>query len=141
METKIKEILLKAQEIVNESGISEDFKQVAYKEVFRSLCIMGSNQKSELLGEVTEKPDKEGITKFRTNTKLHNNSPSKLIGELIEQGFFTQKRRDIDCIGEIDLSKGIKIPRKQMATILIRKLRNGDLKRERTNDGYVYFST
>ena len=134
MEEKIKEILRKTEIIIINSGINEDFKQVAFKEVFRALFISDKYPKSESAHKFQEDIKKEKVLKVRSR-----NGPAKLIDELIEKNFFIQKRKDTDCINEINLSKGIKIPRKHMATILVRKLRSGKLKRERTKDGYVYF--
>lgn len=146
METKIKEILLKTQTIINDSGISQEFKQAAFQEVFRVLLETGVRFEGKsfpsLLADTKEEVSlplgREKRVKS-TPSPRSSISPAKLIDELIQKKFFSEKRRDIDCIKELTITKGIKVSRKQMATILVRKLRSGSLKREKTEEGYVYF--
>ncbi len=133
METKIEDVLKKTETIVNSSGIKEDLRNAAFSEVFRLLMSSDTGAK-----KVPAKVKSGQVTIPKPKSKTRGNA-AKLIDELINEGFFSEKRRDIDCIEQIDLSKGVKIPRNQMATILVRKLRSGVFKREKTNNGYVYF--
>lgn len=135
METKIQEILKKAEAIVNDSGISEDLRNTGFKEVFRLLISSDSDAKKT---PVKTEPESVPAISSKLKGKTRGNA-AKLVDELIKEGFFSEKRRDVDCVGQIDLSKGVKIPRNRMATILVRKLRSGVLKRDKTSSGYVYF--
>lgn len=141
METKIKEILLKAQAIINDSGISPEFKQTAFQEVFRVLFKMDSGSSSESLPPLLMSAKKVINSPSEISRKAKSSiSPAKLVDELIKNNFFNEMRKDLDCIKELDISKGIKVPRNQMASILVRKLRSGKLNREKTEEGYVYFT-
>lgn len=135
METKIQEILKKAEAIVSDSGISEELRNTGFKEVFRLLITIDSDTKrSPAKTELVSVPTISSKSKGKTRSNA-----AKLVDELIKEGFFTEKRRDVDCVRQIDFSKGVKIPRNQMATILVRKLRSGVLRRDKTSSGYVYF--
>ncbi len=144
METKIKKILLKTQTIINDSGISQEFKQAAFQEVFSVLLETARRFEGKSLsslpvaakGKVSLPPRGKKRVKSTPRSPI---SPAKLIDELIKNNFFKEKRKDVDCIKKLDISKGIKIPRNQMASVLVRKLRSGNLKREKTEKGYVYF--
>lgn len=136
MESKIKEILKKTEIIINESEIGGEFRPVAFKEVFRILLSSKSDNKE--LPIKIQKTETDIVINSKPRAKSHG-SAAKLVDDLIKQGFFSERRRDIDCVEEINLSKGVKIPRNHMATILVRKLRSGTLKREKTSNGYVYF--
>lgn len=139
IEEKIKQTLKITESIIIDSGINEQFKQVAFREVFRILFVTEENQNYRLLSKNPGNIKKEAVMNVKTPSKSRS-SRAKLVDELIKNNFFIEKRRDIDCINEINLSKGIKIPRNQMATILVRKLRSGSLRREKANEGYVYFN-
>lgn len=141
METKIKKLLFKTQVIINDSAISQEFKQVAFQEVFRVLFKMdgGSSSESLPLLPMSAKKVIKSLSKISRKAKS-SISPAKLVDELIKNNFFNEMRKDLDCIKELDISKGIKVPRNQMASILVRKLRSGKLNREKTEEGYVYFT-
>ncbi|WKZ26096.1 MAG: hypothetical protein QY322_02175 [bacterium] len=134
MEKKIQEALKKAKDIINNSEIGDDLRSAGFREVFRLLISSDVDSgKTQLKTE-----SDSGLAAPRTKSKARG-KVAGIVDELISNGYFAEKRRDIDCIEQINLVKGIKIPRNQMATILVRKLRSGVLKREKITTGYVYF--
>lgn len=141
MESKIKKILLRTQIIVNNSGLDKEFKQSAFREVFRVLFKVDEGVSSKSTPSLPANTKKKIEPPVQTSRKARSSvSPAKLIDELIENNFFNEMRKDLDCIKELDISKGIKIPRNQMASVLVRKLRSGKLDREKTEEGYAYFT-
>lgn len=139
MEDKIKKIIKQTESIIAGSELSEEFKQVAFREIFRILWGFEevSNDHIVKTNNTIKIPPREIKQKLSKNPKLN---PADLVDKLIGQGFFNERRKDIDCVKELSITKGVKIPRKQIATVLLRKLRSGKVKREKTEEGYVYFT-
>jgi len=136
MEDQLKQAIKKAEQIVNDSGIGENIKSTAFNEVFRVLWhnevkIYQQNTKPEAVTDIRE-PKKKAASR--------TNSPSILIEKMITEGYFQEKKKDTDCQNHLKIS-GFNIPRKQLATVLLRKVRSSRLKREKTSDeSYVYFT-
>lgn len=140
MEDRIKKVIKQAESVITGSEISQEFKQVAFSETFRILWGFEEQISYDHIvktNNAVKIPLKEIKQKFSKSPKLN---PADLVDKLIEQGFFKEKRKDIDCVNELSISKGVKVPRKQIATVLLRKLRSGKIRREKTAEGYFYFT-
>lgn len=138
MEDRIKKVMKQTESIIADSAIREEFKQVAFSETFRILWGFEEQTSNQIVK--TNNAVKAPLEVKQKLSKSSRLNPADLVDKLIDQGFFNQRRKDIDCVNELSISKGVKVPRKQIATVLLRKLRSGKIKREKTAEGYFYFT-
>jgi|GEM_PF-5546256 len=135
MEDNIETLLKSAESIVNRSGISSTLRPTAFGEVFRVLW-----QTDSLGMPVTPVERQQTLGNRPRPAPPISAKPAALVQKLIDDGFLKQPKRDIDVQAKLQVV-GFNIPRKQIATVLVRKVRIGQLQRDKSDNGYVYFTS
>lgn len=136
---RARELVQQAIDIASE--VSEPFRVAVFTKVFDFLHsesgVPGTNQNAASASSSTER----GATKFdRRPRKARSSTGAKgTASELVQTGYFDEARTVEDVIEHISLNLARSFPSKDLSKGLIRLVREGTLRREKSEDGKLRY--